>query len=93
MLSEISQEQKDKISLRFLEEYEMLKFCFTDIKAAYKAEKVTEEGLRLIEVIKDLTNSKEELSKKVTNFLSEDGLKAITELKSLLEKEGKHYRL
>ena len=91
--SNFDQEQKDKISLRFLEEYEMLKFCFIDIKAAYEAEKVTEEGLKLIEVIEDLTKSKEELSKKVTSFLSEDGLKAITELKSLLEKEGKHYRL
>ncbi len=87
------EKQKNKITLRFLEEFEMLTFCFEDLDAAYKAEKVTEEGRKLIKVIEQLTFDKKELTQKAINLLDEESLNSLNELKSLLKKEGTHYRL
>lgn len=91
--SNFDKEQKNKITLRFLEEYEMLSFSFNDLESAYKSGKVTEEGMKLIKVIESLTSSKEELRQKAIEHLDSDNLKSLNELKELLEKEGKHYRL
>ncbi|PIK14246.1 HEXXH motif-containing putative peptide modification protein [Halobacteriovorax sp. JY17] len=88
-----TQEQANKVTLRFLEEFEMLKFCFEDLDAAFDAEKVTSEGRALIKIIEELTLAKAELSVKALDFLSPENIKKIDELKTLLEKEGKHYRL
>ncbi|ATH09377.1 hypothetical protein BIY24_15945 [Halobacteriovorax marinus] len=86
-------EQKNKITLRFLEEYEMLKFCFEDIESAFESGKVTKDGLKLMKVIEELTESKNSLVEKALQSLNDSDSVKLNELKNLLEKEGKHYRL
>lgn len=92
-LNNFSDEQKNKITLRFLEEYEMLTFCFEDLDSAYEAEKVTDEGRKLIKVIEELTFSKKDLAEKAISQLGDEELNSFNQLKALLKKEGKHYRL
>ncbi|WP_372652633.1 HEXXH motif-containing putative peptide modification protein [Halobacteriovorax sp.] len=92
-LNNFNEEQKNKITLRFLEEFEMLTFCFEDLDSAYESEKVTDEGRKLIKTIEELTFDKKELALKAVESLDKDSLQSLNELKDLLKKEGKHYRL
>ncbi|OUR92872.1 hypothetical protein A9Q84_20380 [Halobacteriovorax marinus] len=90
---QFSTEQKNKITKRFIEEFEMLTYCFTDLKHAHKNKKITEQGWSLISESFKMIESHRELQVKAYKNLGINDLNSINELKSLLSEQRAHFKL
>ncbi|WP_127715631.1 HEXXH motif-containing putative peptide modification protein [Halobacteriovorax sp. HLS] len=90
-LYNFSNEQKNKISRRFVEEYLMLEYCFTDLKHAYENDKVTDFGNDLINgVIKIIKSYKSDVQDTINNLDKENSL-IVSELIATLKEKRQHY--
>lgn len=90
---EFSNDQKDKITKRFVEEFEMLTYCFKDLEHAFKNKKITKDGWKLIYETIKLIEGHRELYSKAINDLNETDLKSLNELKDLLKEKRDHFKL
>ncbi len=91
-----SKKQQCKIHLRFLEEYQMLRFSFHDLHNAYKLGKITSKGYKLISLIEaELDHSKNQVLKS-TMFLKNNSDKDFQRYQILikeLKNARRHYDL
>jgi hypothetical protein len=88
--------EKIKIHTRFLEEYYMLDYCWTDLNHAFKNKKITKSGFDLISDIYKRINSMKKTVKDVENSLvgfSKPAMQNITELREDMEKFRLKYKL
>ena len=92
---EFSQEQRNKIMLRTLEEYYMIDFCWSDLEKAHKAEKITDEGMQLISFINDdLKGISADFVKELEADLKNKSImdfEKVAELKNHLSDTSSHY--
>ena len=89
---EFSNDEKDKIYTRAIEEMLMLDYSFTDLERAFKNKLITKKGMELV------TDGQAEIEKSKKQILalkkkiSKTNLKKITDLEKALENAKKHYR-
>lgn len=89
-------EEKNKIKLRFLEEYFMLDYCKPDLAHAFKNKRVTKEGNQLIQMIYERVAAyKKETETVLKDLKTLDSGKynEILKLKEELSKTRTHYKL
>ncbi len=85
-----------KIKLRFLEEFYMLNFCYTDLQHAYKNKRINKDGYQLINLIYDRINAyKKDAEIIIENLKTLDTKKhsEILALKNELNDTRAHYKL
>ena len=86
-------DQKEKVSRRFIEEYHMLNYCIKDLGHAFRNEKVTKLGNDLIKVIIELIKSHSDEASKAYSNLTEESKKYIDDLTKNLKDKRSHYTL
>jgi len=68
----LSEEEKEKIKTRFVEEYYMLTYCYPDLEHAFKNDKINQDGMELINQIFERVRSYDEKIEKVRSSLKDD---------------------
>lgn len=92
----LSSQELQKCRFRFLEEYYMLKYCWPDLKHAYKNKKINKEGQDLISQIFAMIDKKENQAKSVLKEIQKSDAKSfekLEELRMTLEKMRAQYGL
>lgn len=95
-LNLFSQEEKNKILRRFLEEQLMIEYTFEDLKLAFKDGKVTDSGMEFVSFIEDFFKVNKAKHERALNELkdsSEEDFKLVTELSEHLNEKRKHYHI
>ncbi|RLA65087.1 MAG: hypothetical protein DRQ89_02375 [Epsilonproteobacteria bacterium] len=87
----LSNDEKEKIKIRFIEEYYMLSYCYPDLEHSFKNGKINPDGMELINQIYKRIKSLEEKVAEVLNSI-EDKSGLIT-LQADLESKRKKYEL
>jgi hypothetical protein len=82
---DLEEAQKQKILLRYVEEYKMLEFCRPQIQNAYKLKKINEMGMNLISVIYQNIESDQSYAH-VLNKITTDYPSLINEISTLDKK-------
>lgn len=88
----LEDKEQDKIYLRALEEYLMLKFCTRDLNSAFAEGKISASGNNLILAAAKIIDSKSDLMNTLKNKISKDSLILITELEESLKSTHSHYK-
>lgn len=91
-----SKEETAKIKSRFVEEFWMLEYCYTDLKHAFKNKKINETGMKLIESIYSRIFQYQKAAEKVAlelkTFANKDYFNRCEHIKTELLKMKDHYQ-
>jgi hypothetical protein len=88
-----SNDEKSKISRRFIEEYHMLSYCIKDLGHAYRNAKVTESGNNLINGIIEIIKSHNSDASEAYLTLEPKDKETIDTLTGTLKEKRNHYKL
>tara|TARA_R100000656_G_scaffold107455_1_gene79606 strand:- start:20 stop:1384 length:1365 start_codon:yes stop_codon:yes gene_type:complete len=90
--SELDQSQMEKVQMRFVEEFIMLKFCQDQLDHAFRLGKINESGMKLVrEANKLLEQESDFVDKVVASKLTSTNAAKVSELQTALSKADKTY--
>jgi len=90
-IKEFNEEQKDKIKLRFIEEFLMLDFCDLQLDHAYREGKILDAGFELIKSARSLLASERSFVENEIRMLNTKNVDTIQALRGELEKAAQTY--
>lgn len=88
-----SQKEVSKISLRALEEYEMLCFCHSQLEKAFDLEKITDEGMELYQQFQLAVETAKSSMPQLEAHLFDKDKRELEDLKDHLQQVSKKYQL
>lgn len=90
-LTLFDQAQKDKIQLRFIEEFLMLDFCYEQLKKAHTMGKILDEGMELVEEVQSVLNQERSQIETALNNATGPLKQQLQELQEHLQNAKKKY--
>jgi hypothetical protein len=85
----LSEDEKEKIKIRFIEEYYMLTYCYQDLEHAFANKKINQGGMDLINQIYTRVKTYDNIIEEVLNSLK-DNSEVLSLKKDLGEKREKY---